>query len=186
MRDLIAKGRFFCNHQTRRRRRHIVDNSMQAKAKPEAQLGDSESREKEPRRVGCGNSKKLAKILTITEIRETCVSKTGTFHFGLASRHPTYYLCRRVPLHIDTIKYSGSQKKSPASINRAPTVFQVFRVFQVFQFRFWTKKKPIFGPNRNKIGVSRVPPQIETPNQASLRLANVYASVPTLFLLSYS
>ena len=41
MRDLIAKGRFFCNHQTRRRRRHIVDNSMQAKAKPEAQLGDS-------------------------------------------------------------------------------------------------------------------------------------------------
>ena len=39
MRDLIAKGRFFwiakgrffCNHQTRRRRRHIVDNSKQAK-----------------------------------------------------------------------------------------------------------------------------------------------------------
>ena len=41
MRDLIAKGRFFCNHQTRRRRWRIVDNSMQAKAKPEAQLGDS-------------------------------------------------------------------------------------------------------------------------------------------------
>ena len=41
MRDLIAKGRFFCNHQTRRRRRHIVDNSKQEKAKPEAQLGDS-------------------------------------------------------------------------------------------------------------------------------------------------
>ena len=109
MRDLIAKGRFFCNHQTRRRRRHIVDN-MQAKAKPEAQLGESESREKEPRRVGRGNPKKLAKILTMTEIREICVSKTGTFHFGLASRHPTHYLCRRVPLHIDTIKYPGSQK----------------------------------------------------------------------------
>ena len=154
MRDLIAKGRFFCNHQTRRRRRHIVDNSKQAKAKSEAQLGDRRSHRKEPRRVGCGNSKKLAKILTITEIRETCVSKTGTFHFGLAYRHPTYYLCRRVPLHIDTIKYSGSQKISPASTNRAPTVFQVFRVFQVFQFRFWTKKTPIFGPNRDKTGVS--------------------------------
>ena len=36
-----------------------VTNSIQAKAKPEAQLGDSVSREKEPRRVGCGNSKKL-------------------------------------------------------------------------------------------------------------------------------
>ena len=59
MRDLIAKGRLFCNHQTRRRRRHIVDNSKQEKAMPEAQLGDSVSREKEPRRVGRGNPKKL-------------------------------------------------------------------------------------------------------------------------------
>ena len=151
------------------RRWRIVDNSMQAKAKPEAQLGDSRSHRKEPRRVGRGNSKKLAKILTITEIREICVFKTGTSHFGLASRHPTHYLCRRVPLHIDTIKYPGSQKISPASTNRAPTVFQVFRVFQVFQFRFWNKKTPVFGPNRNKTGVSSVPPQIETPNQASFR-----------------
>ncbi len=69
----------------------------------------------------------------MTEIREIYVSKTGTFPFGLASRHPTHYLCRRVPLHIDTIKYPGSQKISPPSTNRAPTVFQVFRVFQVFQ-----------------------------------------------------
>ena len=117
---------------------------------------------------------KLAKILTITEIRETGVSKTGTFHFGLDSRLPTYYLCRRVPLHLATIQYPGSQKISPASTNRAPTVFQVFRVFrvfQVFQFRFWTKKTPGFGPNRNKTGVSRVPPQRETPNQACLRSA---------------
>ena len=182
MRDLIAKGRFFCNHQTRRRRWRIVDNSMQAKAKPEAQLGDSESREKGPRRVGRGNPKKLAKILTITEIRETCVSKTGTFPFGLASRHPTHYLCRRVPLHIDTIKYPGSQKNlSPPSTNRAPTVFQVFRVFRVFQFRFWTKKTPIFGPNRNKTSVSRVPPQRETPNQASFRSAKFTHSSPLFF-----
>ena len=161
-----------------------MDNSKQEKAKPEAQLGDSESREKEPRRVGRGNPKKLAKILTITEIREICVSKTGTFHFGLASRHPTHYLCRRVPLHIDTIKYPGSQKISPASTNRAPTVFQVFRVFQVFQvfqFRFWTKKKPGFGPNRNKTGVSRVPPQRETPNQACLRSAKFTHPSPLFF-----
>ena len=48
-------------------------------------------------------------------------------------------------------------------------VFRVFRVFQVFQFRFWTKKTPGFGPNRNKTGVSRVPPQRETPHQASFR-----------------
>ena len=41
MRDLIAKGRFFCNHHTRHRRWRIVDNSKQEKAKPEAQLGDS-------------------------------------------------------------------------------------------------------------------------------------------------
>ena len=47
-------------------------------------------------------------------------------------------------------KIPVSQKISPASTNRAPTVFQVFRVFrvfqvfQVFQFRFWTKKTPIF------------------------------------------
>ena len=181
MRDLIAKGRFFCNHQTRRRKRHIVDFSMQAKAKPEAQLGDSRSHRKEPRRVGRGNSKKLAKILTITEIRETGVSKTGTFHFGLASRHPTHYLCRRVPLHIDTIKYSGSQKISPASTNRAPTVFLVFRVFQVFQFRFWTKKTPIFGPNRNKTGVSRVLPQRETLHQACFRSAKFTHSSPLFF-----
>ena len=32
-----------------------VSNSIQAKAKPEAQLGDSETESKEPRRVGCGN-----------------------------------------------------------------------------------------------------------------------------------
>ena len=181
MRDLIAKGRFFCNHQTRRRRRHIVDNSKQAKAKPEAQLGDRRSHRKEPRRVGCGNPKKLAKFLTITEIRETCVSKTGTFHFGLASRLPTYYLCRRVPLHIDTIKYPGSQKISPASTNRVPTVFQVFRVFQVFQFRFWTKKTPVFGPNRNKTGVSRVPPQRETLHQACFRSAKFTHPYPLFF-----
>ena len=67
---------------------------MQAKAKPEAQLGDSAATGESLERVGCGNPKKLAKILTITEIRETSVSKTGTFHFGLASRHPTHYLCR--------------------------------------------------------------------------------------------
>ena len=184
MRDLIAKGRFFCNHQTRRRRRHIVDNSMQAKAKPEAQLGDRRSHRKEPRRVGCGNSKKFAKFLTITEIREICVSKTGTSHFGLAYRHPTHYLCRRVPLHIDKIKYPGSQKISPASTNRAPTVFQVFRVFrvfQVFQFRFWNKKTPIFGPNRNKTGVSRVPPKRDTPNQACFRSAKFTHSSPLFF-----
>ena len=33
-------------------------------------------------------------------------------------------------------------------------VFLVFQVFQVFQVRFWTKKTPVFGPNRNKNGVS--------------------------------
>ena len=33
-----------------------VSNSIQAKAKPEAQLGDSETESKEPRRVGCGKS----------------------------------------------------------------------------------------------------------------------------------
>ena len=33
-----------------------VTNSIQAKAKPEAQLGDSETESKEPRRVGCGKS----------------------------------------------------------------------------------------------------------------------------------
>ena len=31
-----------------------VSNSIQAKAKSEAQLGDSETESKEPRRVGCG------------------------------------------------------------------------------------------------------------------------------------
>ena len=33
-----------------------VSNSIQAKAKPEAQLGDSETESKESRRVGCGKS----------------------------------------------------------------------------------------------------------------------------------
>ena len=33
-----------------------VSNSIQAKAKPEAQLGDSETESKEPRRVGCGKN----------------------------------------------------------------------------------------------------------------------------------
>ena len=42
----------------RRRRWRIVGNSVQAKAKPEAQLGDSETESKEPRRVGCGNPHK--------------------------------------------------------------------------------------------------------------------------------
>ena len=37
----------------------IVGNSVQAKAKSEAQLGDRQSQGIEPRRVGCGNSKKL-------------------------------------------------------------------------------------------------------------------------------
>ena len=38
----------------RHRRWLIVD--MQAKAKSEAQLGDSETESKEPRRVGCGEN----------------------------------------------------------------------------------------------------------------------------------
>ena len=38
----------------RHRRWLIVD--MQAKAKPEEQLGDSETESKEPRRVDCGKS----------------------------------------------------------------------------------------------------------------------------------
>ena len=36
-----------------------VSNSIQAKAKPEAQLGDSETESKEPRRVGCGKSQQV-------------------------------------------------------------------------------------------------------------------------------
>ena len=42
-----------------RRRRRIVVNSMQAKSKPEAQLGDRRSQSDEPRRVGCGKSFRL-------------------------------------------------------------------------------------------------------------------------------
>ncbi len=68
-------------------------------------------------------------------------------------------------------------------------------------FRFWTKKTPIFGPNRNKTGVSSVPsvsavpsvPSVssrkkQTPNQArsatnqaSLRAANQVRSATNLF-----
>ena len=40
---------------SRHRRWLIVGNSMQAKAKPEAQLGASETESKEPR-VGCGKN----------------------------------------------------------------------------------------------------------------------------------
>ena len=183
MRDLIAKGRFFCNHQTRRRRWRIVDN-LHAKAKPEAQLGDRRSHRKEPRRVGCGNSKKLAKILTITEIREICVSKTGTFHFGLASRHPTHYLCRRVLLHIDTIKYPALKKYLRHQQTVRPQCFRCsacFGCFRCFNFAFGPKKTPGFGPNRNKTGVSRVLPQRETPHQASFRSAKFTHSSPLFF-----
>ena len=42
--------------KTCHRRWRIVDNSMQAKAKPEAQLGARRSQSDEPRRVGCGKS----------------------------------------------------------------------------------------------------------------------------------
>ena len=42
-----------------------MGNSMQAKAKPEAQLGESRSQSKEPRRVGCGKSPQVG----------TCVSR---------------------------------------------------------------------------------------------------------------
>ena len=45
--------------ETRHRRWHIVGNSMQAKSKPEAQLGDRRSQSDEPRRVGCGKSFRL-------------------------------------------------------------------------------------------------------------------------------
>ena len=72
-------------------------------------------------------------------------------------------------------------------------------------FRFWTKKTPVFGPNRNKTGVSSVPsvpsvPQSSLPsfqggaggrlspnqarsatNQASLRAANQARSATNLF-----
>ena len=62
-------------------------------------------------------------------------------------------------------------------------------------FRFWTKKSPVFGPNRNKIGVSSVSgvPSVssrkkQTPNQArsatnqaSLRAANQARSATNLF-----
>ena len=48
-------------------------------------------------------------------------------------------------------------------------------------FRFWTKKSPIFGPNRNKTGVSRVPPQIETLHQACFRSAKFTHSSPLFF-----
>ena len=43
----------------RRRRWRIVGNSVQAKAKPEAQLGDRQSQGIEPRRVGCGKSQQV-------------------------------------------------------------------------------------------------------------------------------
>ena len=77
-------------------------------------------------------------------------------------------------------------------------VFQVFQVFQVFHFAFGPKKTPIFGPNRNKTGVSSVSgvssvPSVssrkkQTPNQArsatnqaSLQAANQARSATNLF-----
>ena len=62
MRDLIAKGRFFCNHQTRRRRRHIVDNSKQAKAKPMRSLETAQPQERASE-VRSWQSQKISIIL---------------------------------------------------------------------------------------------------------------------------
>ena len=44
-------------------------------------------------------------------------------------------------------------------------VFQVFQVFRVFHVRFWTRKPPDFGPNRNKTGVSSVSGVSSVPHQ---------------------
>ena len=42
-----------------RYRRWLIVDNMQAKAKPEVQLGDRQSQGIEPRRVGCGKSQQV-------------------------------------------------------------------------------------------------------------------------------
>ena len=57
-------------------------NSMQAKAKPEAQLGDSEAESDEPRRVGCGNPYQISGVAYILRKRETPNQVRLTFIFS--------------------------------------------------------------------------------------------------------
>ena len=84
-----------------------------------------------------------------------------------------------------------THKKGVSSVSSVSSVSGV-------SFRFWTKKTPVFGPNRNKTGVSSVSgvPAVssvssrkkQTPNQArsatnqaSLQAANQARSATNLF-----
>ena len=143
MRDLIAKGRFFCNHQTRRRRRHIVDN-MQAKAKPEAQLGDRRSHRKEPRE---GRSWQFQKISIILD------NNRNPWNLCIQNRDIPFWSCLSPPdtLSLPTSSFTYWRNKIPGLSKKylrhqqtvRPQCFRCSACFRCFNFAFGPKNRPV-------------------------------------------
>ena len=143
-------------------------NSMQAKAKPEAQLGDRRSQSHEPRRVGRGksppNPSSIHQVESIQSVGS--VGSVGSFgSFGsIASIHPEnsnipYWYCLQCTpsLILPTSSLKCLQKSNP-NIHRK--CFRCFKCFGCFislldhkTARFWSKSE-----QTRKIGTHPPPP----------------------------
>ena len=140
---------------------------MQAKAKPEAQLGDRQSESVEPRRVGCGKSPPNPSSIHQVESIQSVGSVGSIGSIGsigsvgsvgsIASIHPQnkQHSLLVLPtasaiLNFATEFFEMLTKKQSEHPQTVFQVFQVFRVFQVFHFAFGPQNSPILVQIRTK------------------------------------
>ena len=136
--------------QIRHRRWHIVDNSMQAKAKPEAQLGDRRSQSHEPRRVGRGksppNPSSIHQVESIQSVGS--VGSVASIH-SKKSNIPYWYCPLCTPsLTLPPSSLKCLQKSNPNIHRKCFRCFKCFGCFRCFislldhkTARFWPKSE---------------------------------------------
>ena len=130
MRDLIAKGRFFCNHQTRRRRRHIVDNSKQAKPQLKRSL-----------ETAAATGKSLGRLWQSQKISIILDNNRNPWNLCIQNRDIPFWSCLpppdTLPLPVSSFTYwhnkipglskniSGINKPCAHSVSGVPRVSRV-------------------------------------------------------------